>query len=142
MGDREGMIMVRAEELKRYQVVGKIFDKNINQQEAAKLLGITDRQVRRLVRRVRLEGERGVVHRSRGRKGGRRIAELVRVRILNLYRERYQGFGPTLASEKLWELDHVRVSDETLRLRISLARWCRWMAAIMRGLKIAVRSLF
>ncbi len=116
MGCREDMIMVKAEELKRYQVVGKIFDKNINQQEAASLLGITDRQVRRLVRRVRLEGERGVVHRSRGRKGRRRIAEAVRVRILDLYRERYQGFGPTLASEKLWELDHVRVSDETLRL--------------------------
>lgn len=116
MGDREDMIMVRAEELKRYQVVGKIFDKNINQQEAAKLLGITDRQVRRLVRRVRIEGERGVVHRSRGRRGQRRIAEAVRSRILDLYRERYQGFGPTLASEKLWELDHARVSDETLRL--------------------------
>ncbi|MBF0387835.1 MAG: ISNCY family transposase [Candidatus Omnitrophica bacterium] len=116
MGCREDMIMVKAEELKRYQVVGKIFDKNINQQEAASLLGITDRQVRRLVRRVRFEGERGVVHRSRGRKGRRRIAEAVRVRILDLYKERYQGFGPTLASEKLWELDHVRVSDETLRL--------------------------
>jgi transposase len=98
MGRREGMIMVKAEELKRYQVVGKIFDKNINQQEAASLLGITDRQVRRLVRRVRFEGERGVVHRGRGRKGRRRIAEVVRVRILDLYRERYQGFGPTLKS--------------------------------------------
>lgn len=108
--------MVKAEELKRYQIVGKIFDKNINQQEAAELLGITDRQMRRIVSRVRAEGERGVVHRSRGRKGRRRIADSVRRQILDLYRERYQGFGPTLASEKLWELDSVRVSDETLRL--------------------------
>lgn len=38
------------------------------------------------------------------------------MRILKLYRERYMGFGPTLASEKLWELDHLRISDETLRL--------------------------
>lgn len=116
MGDREDMIMVKPEELKRYQVVGKIFDKSISQQEAAELLGITDRQMRRIVSRVRDEGERGVAHRSRGRQGRRRIADGVRVRILDLYRERYQGFGPTLASEKLWELDRVRVSDETLRL--------------------------
>jgi transposase len=124
MGDREDIIMVRPEELKRYQVIGKIFDESINQQEAAKLLQITDRQMRRLVRRVRIEGERGVVHRSRGRKGRRRIAEAVRKRILDLYQERYQGFGPTLASEKLWELDHVRISDETLRLwLISEGSW-------------------
>ncbi len=116
MGCREDMIMVKPDELKRYQIVGKIFEKNINQQEAAELLGITDRQVRRIVSRVRAEGERGVAHRSRGRKGRRRIADTVRGRILDLYRERYLGFGPTLASEKLWELDHVRVSDETLRL--------------------------
>lgn len=116
MGDREDVIMVRPEELRRYQIVGKVFDKSINQQEAASLLGITDRQMRRIVSRVRNDGERGVVHRSRGRKGRRRIAEAVRSRILDLYRERYQGFGPTLASEKLWELDHIRVSDETLRL--------------------------
>lgn len=120
MGHREDILMVKPEELKRYQLVGKVFDKSINQQEAAELLGISDRQVRRIVRRVRVEGERGVIHRLRGRQGCRRVAQGVRVRILRLYRERYMGFGPTLASEKLWELDHLRISDETLRL---------WLAA-------------
>jgi hypothetical protein len=112
--------MIKPEELKRYQLMGKVFDKSINQQEVAELLGLSDRQVRRIVRRVRAEGERGVIHRLRGRRGCRRIADAVRSRILGLYRERYNGFGPTLASEKLWELDHLRISDETLRL---------WLAA-------------
>lgn len=116
MGHREDILMIKPEELKRYQLMGKVFDKSIDQQEAAELLGISDRQVRRIVRRVRVEGERGVIHRLRGRRGCRRVAEGVRVRILKLYRERYLGFGPTLASEKLWELDHLRISDETLRL--------------------------
>lgn len=120
MEGREDILMVKAEEIKRYQVVGKVFEKSVNQQEAAELLGLSDRQVRRIVRRVRAEGERGVIHRLRGRRGCRRIAEGVRARILAIYRERYKGFGPTLASEKLWELDHLRVSDETLRL---------WLAA-------------
>ena len=92
MGNREDMIMVRPQEIKRYQIIGKVFDKSINQQEAAQILDLSDRQVRRVVRRVREEGERGVIHRSRGCKGRRRIAKAVRERILRLYRERYKGF--------------------------------------------------
>ena len=116
MEDREDILMIRPDELKRYQLISKVFDRNINQQEVAELLGISDRQVRRIVRRVRVEGERGVIHRLRGRRGCRRIPDNVRTRVLELYRERYNDFGPTLASEKLLELDHLRVSDETLRL--------------------------
>ncbi len=116
MENRKDIIMIRPEELKRYQIIGKVFDKSINQQKAAQILDLSDRQIRRIVRRVRKEGERGVIHRSRGCKGRRTIEEAVHERILELYRERYNGFGPTLASEKLWELDHVRVNDETLRL--------------------------
>ena len=116
MVHREDMMMVRSEEIKRYQIIGKVFDKSINQQEAAEILGLSDRQIRRVIRRVRQEGQRGVVHRSRGCRGRRSIAKRVRERILELYRERYKGFGPLLASEKLWELDHIKISDETLRL--------------------------
>lgn len=116
MEDREGILMIRQDELKRYQLISKVLDRNINQQEAAELLGISDRQVRRIVRRVRVEGERGVIHRLRGCRGCRRIPDNVRTRVLELYQERYNDFGPTLASEKLLELDHLRVSDETLRL--------------------------
>ncbi|MCX5712084.1 MAG: helix-turn-helix domain-containing protein, partial [Candidatus Omnitrophica bacterium] len=63
MEDREGILMIRPNELKRYQLISKVLDRNINQQEAAELLGISDRQVRRIVQRVRVEGERGVIHR-------------------------------------------------------------------------------
>ena len=71
MENREDILMIRPEELKRYQLISKVLDKNINQQEAAELLGISDRQVRRIVRRVRVEGERGIIHRLRGRRGCR-----------------------------------------------------------------------
>lgn len=116
MGYREDMIMMRPEELKRFQIIGKVFEKTINQQEAAELLGLSDRQVRRIVNRVRRDGERGIPHGSRGRRGHHRIAEGVRKAILDLYRERYRDFGPLLASEKLFELDNIRIHDETLRL--------------------------
>ena len=133
MEDREGILMIRPDELKRYQLVSKIFDKHINQQEAAEQLGLSDRQVRRIVKRVRIEGERGVIHRLRGLKGTRRIPDTIRSRALELCRERYGGFGPTLASEKLLELDHLRVSDETLRLW--LAAEGLWQVDKRRNLK-------
>ena len=133
MEDREGILMIRPDELKRYQLITKVFGKQINQQEAAELLDLSDRQVRRIVKRVRLEGERGVIHRLRGIPGTRRISDSIRSRALELYRERYHGFGPTLASEKLLELDHLRVSDETLRLW--LAAEGLWQVDKRRNLK-------
>jgi ribosomal protein L21 len=116
MDNREDMIMMRPEELKRFQIIGKVLDGSLNQQEAAELVGLSDRQVRRIVKRVRCDGERGIPHGSRGRRGNHRIADTVKTLILDLYRERYKGFGPLLASEKLLELDKIRIHDETLRL--------------------------
>ena len=116
MSHREDKIMMGPEDLKRLQIIGKVFDGRINQQEAAELLGITDRQVRRIVKRIRKEGERGIIHASRGRQGHHRIADAVRGVILDLYRERYNDFGPLLASEKLFELDKIKIHEETLRL--------------------------
>jgi hypothetical protein len=65
---------------------------------------------------VREEGEKGVIHRSRGKTSNRRIADKIREKIIKLYRTQYWDFGPTLASEKLLERDRLKVNDETLRL--------------------------
>lgn len=115
MDRRKDILTVTEEEIRRYQVVRKVFDKEMNQQEAAEYLSLSDRQVRRIVSRVRREGERGVIHRLRGAKGCRRIADASKTRILELCRRQYADFGPTLASEKLLERDRLKVCDETLR---------------------------
>jgi hypothetical protein len=116
MGQAKDILMVTEEEIRRYQVVQKIFDKDINQQEAAEYLDLSDRQIRRIVKRVRKEGERGIIHRLRGAKGCRQLDCSFKDRVLGLYRSQYPDFGPTLASEKLLERDKIRVCDETLRL--------------------------
>ncbi|MBF0385816.1 MAG: helix-turn-helix domain-containing protein [Candidatus Omnitrophica bacterium] len=51
MDKKEDIIMIKPEELKRYQMVNKVLERSINQQEAAGYLGISDRQVRRIVKR-------------------------------------------------------------------------------------------
>ena len=73
------------------------------------------RQVRRLLQRVRREGDRGLVHRGRGKPSNRRRPEKLKAQALRLYDTQYGDFGPTLAAEKLAERHGIAVSAETLR---------------------------
>jgi len=96
------------------KVMSLVLTNQRTQVEAARLLGCSVRQVRRIRRRLEREGDRGVVHRLRGQPSNRRIAPELRREAVEIYRENYGGFGPTLACEKL--VRHgIRVSDETLR---------------------------
>jgi len=109
------MIVMSLREVRRLKVVQSIMDKHTTQRAAASMLGISERQVRRLVKVVRDVGDRGVIHGLRGRTSNRRYPEEVREKVLVLYQERYPDFGPTLATEKLLEREGIKISDETLR---------------------------
>jgi hypothetical protein len=113
---REDRVLMSTKELRRVQVIQQALGKKIKQVEAAEVLGLSDRQIRRLVKRVGVEGVRGLVHRSRGRRSNRAIDGRKKARIFRLYEVRYRDFGPTLAAEKLAERDSIAISDETLRL--------------------------
>ena len=108
------IIMATQEELKKLHVVRKAMEKNITQQQAADILSLSDRQVRRIAQRIRLEGDNGVIHKLRGKLSNRTLP--CKNKALRLFKAKYPDFGPTLASEKLFERDKVEVNDETLRL--------------------------
>ncbi len=112
----EDIIMVRQKDLKRLHVIHKAIDGEITQAEAARIAGLSDRQIRRLVKRIREEGDSGIVHKSRGMASNRSKHQKLKDRLIELYRQRYKGFGPTLAAEKLSEQQGIDISDETLRL--------------------------
>ncbi len=114
-GGHNGRRHVRQGELKRLHVIQKVLEGVIKQVEAAEILSLSGRQIRRIVKRIRNEGNRGVIHKSRGRPSSRRIPDKIKDRVIRLYRAQYRGFGSTLASEKLLERDRIEVSDETLR---------------------------
>jgi transposase len=82
--------------------------------EAARLLGLSIRQVRRLQRRLQKEGDGVLVHGLRGQPSNHRIDPERRQRIVAEYRRCYADFGPTLASEKL-AAQQLAVAPETLR---------------------------
>jgi len=111
----EDIIVMRQKELNRLHVIQKVIDKRLRQVEAADILELSDRQVRRLVKRVRVDGDRGIVHKLRGVRSKRALDESIRKKIIAVYREKYEDFGPTLASEKMYELEKITLSRETLR---------------------------
>jgi hypothetical protein len=115
---QKDMIMMNRKELQRLHIIRKALEGVITQKEASQMLSLSDRQIRRIVQRIRSEGEQGVVHRARGKPSNRKTARIVREKIISLYKEHYSDFGPTLASEKLLQRDHIRIHEETLRLML------------------------
>jgi transposase len=113
--DTEGTLHMSREEARRLSLVQQVLDRRMRQRHAADVVGVSVRQVRRWVQRVRSAGPAGLVHRLRGRPSNRRSSAKLKQRVLARYRERYLGFGPTLACEKLQERDRLLVSRETLR---------------------------
>jgi transposase len=92
--------MMSVEELRRVSVINRARDGLITQWKAAEVIGVSGRQVRRLIERVRKEGDRGVIHKLRGKPGNRRIEDKVKRRALELYSKKYWDFGPTFESRE------------------------------------------
>ena len=96
--------------------------------KASELLGLSYRQAKRSFRRYGEEGDKGLVHRLRGRPSNRRADVRQKRRILSLYEKKYADYGPTLAVECMSEEAGVAVPIETLRqwlLAAGLWRKCR-----------------
>jgi len=104
-------------DVRKVQILSRVKDQLITIGRAAELLGLSSRQVKRLWKRYREGGEAAMIHRGRGVRSNNHIDPELKRQILDRYREVYDGFGPTLAVEKLVEEDGFRpISRETLRL--------------------------
>lgn len=83
--------------------------------EAAQLLGLSRRQLQRLSKRFRAEGHRAVVHGNTGCRPAHRLADAVRDRIVELARGKYVGFNDQHFTEKLADVEGLKVSRQTVR---------------------------
>jgi len=102
-------------ELTRLEVMQKLMDKRLTQKEAARLLNISVRQVKRLWQSYRKQGAKGLVSQRRDKLSNNRLDASVVQLTLDLIKEKYEDFGPTLAHEKLTEVHHLRLSRESVR---------------------------
>jgi transposase len=114
-----GTLSLSSKERRRLEVLSKVRDGEVSVAEAARALGVSERQAWRLKRRYASDGDAGLAHKLRGRASDRKTDEASRAAILKLYREKYAGFGPTLACEYLASEDGRVVSAD------ALGRWLR-----------------
>ena len=120
--DREDLLRMKPHEIKRLHLIHHALEKKIIQKQGAEVGGLSPRQMRRLMKRVEVEGYRGILHRRRGKASNRRIADKTKQKVFELFEKHYADYGPTLASEKLQERHQIQVHPETQRLWLRLAR--------------------
>jgi len=111
-------------EISRLEVMQRLSKKQMSQKEAGQILKVSVRQIKRLLRVYRTAGARGLVSKQRGRKSNNCLSEAIKRRALDLLKRKYQGFGPTLAHEKLVEQEKLQLSKESVRkLMIAEGLW-------------------
>jgi transposase len=109
-------IAMSQEERDRLEWLKRAKDKVICQREAAERMGVSERWVRKLLQRMRRQGDAAVVHGLRGRASNRKIATGLQAQAIEILKQpEWHDFGPTFAAEQLGKRHQIRVSDETLR---------------------------
>ena len=109
------LVSMSDKELKRLSVLQEICDQRITQSQAAQLLHISERQIRRLLQKYKAQGPAALAHAGRGQISNSRLPEELRLKCLNIVSDQLHGFGPTLAHEKLTTVHGFDLSVETLR---------------------------
>ena len=115
------VIAMSGPEITRMNVLRDLAEARLTAGEAATLMGVGRRQVFRLAKAYRQHGPQALVSRRRGQPSNRSYPVCLRMQVIDLIRERYSDFGPTLASEKLAELHGIHLGRETVR---------QWMMAL------------
>jgi transposase len=118
------LLSMSKREISRLEVMQRLKDKRLSQKEAAQLLGVSVRQVKRLWRAYRKQGAKGLVSQRRGKPSNYHLDAAVSQQSLDLIKEKYADFGPTLAHEKLREVHKLEISRESVRkLMIAEGIW-------------------
>jgi len=121
---REDLITLSKREIERLRIIHRVMGKQMTQVKASELLGITDRQVRNIIGKIRNNGDGAIAHGNRGRVAANKMPAELEVRIGGIVKRRYPDFGPKFASEKLEEREEIKVSKEKLRqIMIAKGLW-------------------
>ena len=106
-------ILFNEDEMERICVIRKVIERSCTQKEAGIELGLSDRQVRRVLERFKACGIEGIQKKHTG--GNRSFSEDFKVQVMGLVREHYNDFGPRFASQKLSLQHGLEINRETLR---------------------------
>jgi transposase len=109
-----GLLTMSDREIERVTVIKRITEKQLKQSEGAKLLKLSSRQIRRLVKDYRRLGSAGLISKRRGKVSNRYKGDDFKEQIRQLVSQHYYDFGPTFAAEKLLEVHGLKISKERL----------------------------
>jgi hypothetical protein len=109
------LLLMSREEVDRASVLNQVIAKTLSQVGASLKLGITDRQLRRILRKYKKLGPRALIHGLRGKPGNRKTPQEKLDEAINLIKEKYWDFGPTFAAEKLFENHRIVMDHDVLR---------------------------
>lgn len=109
------MISMSANELSKVEVIGKVAQKSLTQQQAADTLNICPRQVRRLLQKYLDDGAFALISKKREQPSNHQLPSCIKELTLALLKAHYQGFGPTLAHEKITEIHKIDISLWSVR---------------------------
>lgn len=112
---KKDIITMSKKELKRLPVLHKVMEKRLTQVKAAEMLDLSDRQIRRIVEKIKTGGDPTIVHGNRGKKSPFKLPCGLEEKITGIIEKRYYDFGPTFAAEKLLECEKIKISKEKLR---------------------------
>ena len=135
MGDK---LIMSQKELLRKKILEQVLNNHLSHADAAKKLSVCSKTVSRSLKRYKAKGDAGLIHKSRGKPSSRAKGADFKEKVLELYMDKYEGFGPTFCSEKLEEDDGIIINPETLRLWLKEAGF--WLKRRKRKLHRSRRA--
>lgn len=109
------LITLTQKDMNKYDVIQKTINGGLINKEAAVKLNLSVRQIQRLKKELDKNGISGIIHKSRGVKSNRKTNPALEKKIVIQIKQKYPDFGPTLATEKLVELDKIKCKTSTVR---------------------------
>lgn len=109
-----GEMKMSKKEVERVGILERVSKKELSQKEGEMELGLSVRQIRRLIKRIKAEGISGICHGNRGKESGRKTDVETIEKVVSLYRDKYGDFGVRHFQEKI-EGEGIKLSRETIR---------------------------
>ena len=125
----EGILTMSRKEIDKLEIITQLGVNKLSVTEAAELLGISQRQIYRIQKRVKTEGAKGIIHKLRGRSSNRGYPKELKEKVIRIYNEQYSDYGPTLFSEMLITYHNISLDHETIR------KWLR-----NKGISTSIRK--